>query len=119
MFKPFPFDQPADDADHRGRRRDLKREVFGPVLHVVRYKRDDMERLIDDINATGYGLTFGLHTRLDETIANVADRIRVGNVYINRGITGAIVRRQPFGGWKRSQVGTGGKAGGQRWASGG
>jgi RHH-type proline utilization regulon transcriptional repressor/proline dehydrogenase/delta 1-pyrroline-5-carboxylate dehydrogenase len=90
--------------------RDLKREVFGPVLHVVRYKRDDMERLIDDINATGYGLTFGLHTRLDETIANVADRIRVGNVYINRNVIGAIVGVQPFGG--RGLSGTGPKAGG-------
>ncbi|WP_043062877.1 trifunctional transcriptional regulator/proline dehydrogenase/L-glutamate gamma-semialdehyde dehydrogenase [Brucella anthropi] len=90
--------------------RDLKREVFGPVLHVVRYKRDDMERLIDDINATGYGLTFGLHTRLDETIANVADRIRVGNVYINRNVIGAIVGVQPFGG--RGMSGTGPKAGG-------
>ena len=90
--------------------RDLKREVFGPVLHVVRYKRDDMERLIDDINATGYGLTFGLHTRLDETIANVADRIRVGNIYINRNVIGAVVGVQPFGG--RGLSGTGPKAGG-------
>ncbi|MFC4626256.1 trifunctional transcriptional regulator/proline dehydrogenase/L-glutamate gamma-semialdehyde dehydrogenase [Daeguia caeni] len=89
---------------------DLKREVFGPVLHVLRYKRDDMERLIDDINATGYGLTFGLHTRLDETIANVAERIRVGNVYINRNIIGAVVGVQPFGG--RGLSGTGPKAGG-------
>ncbi|WP_094283780.1 trifunctional transcriptional regulator/proline dehydrogenase/L-glutamate gamma-semialdehyde dehydrogenase [Brucella ceti] len=90
--------------------RDLKREVFGPVLHVVRYKRDDMESLIDDINSTGYGLTFGLHTRLDETIANVADRIRVGNIYINRNIIGAVVGVQPFGG--RGLSGTGPKAGG-------
>lgn len=90
--------------------RDLKREVFGPVLHVVRYKRNDMDRLIDDINATGYGLTFGLHTRLDQTIAHVADRIRVGNVYINRNVIGAIVGVQPFGG--RGLSGTGPKAGG-------
>lgn len=90
--------------------RDLKREVFGPVLHVVRYKRDDMDRLIDDINATGYGLTFGLHTRLDETIAHVCDRIRVGNIYINRNVIGAIVGVQPFGG--RGLSGTGPKAGG-------
>ncbi len=89
---------------------DLKREVFGPVLHVVRYKRDDMEHLIDDINATGYGLTFGLHTRLDETIANVAGRIRVGNIYINRNVIGAVVGVQPFGG--RGLSGTGPKAGG-------
>ncbi len=99
--------------------RDLKREVFGPVLHVVRYKRDDMESLIDDINSTGYGLTFGLHTRLDETIANVADRIRVGNIYINRNIIGAVVGVQPFGG--RGLSGTGPKAGGRSalsWPSG-
>ncbi|MDM7852792.1 trifunctional transcriptional regulator/proline dehydrogenase/L-glutamate gamma-semialdehyde dehydrogenase [Pseudochrobactrum kiredjianiae] len=89
---------------------DLKREVFGPVLHVVRYKRPDMDRLIDDINATGYGLTFGLHTRLDETIAHVADRIRVGNLYINRNVIGAVVGVQPFGG--RGLSGTGPKAGG-------
>ncbi len=89
---------------------DLKREVFGPVLHVVRYKRDDMDRVIDEINATGYGLTFGLHTRLDETIAHVADRIRVGNVYINRNVIGAVVGVQPFGG--RGLSGTGPKAGG-------
>ncbi|MGU3399289.1 trifunctional transcriptional regulator/proline dehydrogenase/L-glutamate gamma-semialdehyde dehydrogenase [Brucellaceae bacterium D45D] len=89
---------------------DLKREVFGPVLHVVRYKRDDMERLIDDINATGYGLTFGLHTRLDETIAAVTGRIRVGNIYINRNVIGAVVGVQPFGG--RGLSGTGPKAGG-------
>ncbi|PWL18710.1 trifunctional transcriptional regulator/proline dehydrogenase/L-glutamate gamma-semialdehyde dehydrogenase [Falsochrobactrum shanghaiense] len=90
--------------------RDLKREVFGPVLHVVRYKRDDMDRLIDDINATGYGLTFGLHTRLDETIAHVTDLVRVGNVYINRNVIGAVVGVQPFGG--RGLSGTGPKAGG-------
>jgi len=90
--------------------RDLTREVFGPVLHVVRYKRDDLERLIGDINATGYGLTFGLHTRLDETIAYVTDRIRVGNIYINRNVIGAVVGAQPFGG--RGLSGTGPKAGG-------
>ncbi|MBB6260764.1 RHH-type proline utilization regulon transcriptional repressor/proline dehydrogenase/delta 1-pyrroline-5-carboxylate dehydrogenase [Paenochrobactrum gallinarii] len=89
---------------------ELKREVFGPVLHVIRYKRDDLDRLIDDINATGYGLTFGLHTRLDETIAHVAERIRVGNIYINRNVIGAVVGVQPFGG--RGLSGTGPKAGG-------
>ena len=90
--------------------RDLKREVFGPVLHVVRYKRDELDRLIDDINATGYGLTFGLHTRLDETIAYVTERIRAGNIYINRNVIGAVVGVQPFGG--RGLSGTGPKAGG-------
>ncbi|ODR89922.1 trifunctional transcriptional regulator/proline dehydrogenase/L-glutamate gamma-semialdehyde dehydrogenase [Sinorhizobium alkalisoli] len=89
---------------------DLKREVFGPVLHVIRYRREDIDRLIDDINATGYGLTFGLHTRLDETIAHVTDRIKAGNRYVNRNIIGAVVGVQPFGG--RGLSGTGPKAGG-------
>ncbi|WEX77848.1 trifunctional transcriptional regulator/proline dehydrogenase/L-glutamate gamma-semialdehyde dehydrogenase [Sinorhizobium numidicum] len=89
---------------------DLKREVFGPVLHVIRYRRDDLDRLIDDINATGYGLTFGLHTRLDETIAHVTSRIKAGNLYVNRNIIGAVVGVQPFGG--RGLSGTGPKAGG-------
>ncbi|WP_081177115.1 trifunctional transcriptional regulator/proline dehydrogenase/L-glutamate gamma-semialdehyde dehydrogenase [Rhizobium rhizosphaerae] len=89
---------------------DLEREVFGPVLHVVRFRRDGLDRLIDSINATGYGLTFGLHTRLDETIAHVTSRVRVGNVYVNRNIIGAVVGVQPFGG--RGLSGTGPKAGG-------
>ncbi len=90
--------------------RDLQREVFGPVLHVIRYPRAGLDQLIDDINATGYGLTFGLHTRLDETIAQVTGRIRAGNLYINRNIIGAVVGVQPFGG--RGLSGTGPKAGG-------
>jgi RHH-type proline utilization regulon transcriptional repressor/proline dehydrogenase/delta 1-pyrroline-5-carboxylate dehydrogenase len=89
---------------------DLKREVFGPVLHVLRYRREDLDGLIDDINATGYGLTFGLHTRLDETIARVTDRVKVGNIYVNRNVIGAVVGVQPFGG--RGLSGTGPKAGG-------
>ncbi|HEV7320432.1 MAG TPA: aldehyde dehydrogenase family protein, partial [Ensifer sp.] len=89
---------------------DLKREVFGPVLHVIRYRRDDLDRLIDDINATGYGLTFGLHTRLDETIAHVTSRVKAGNLYVNRNVIGAVVGVQPFGG--RGLSGTGPKAGG-------
>jgi RHH-type proline utilization regulon transcriptional repressor/proline dehydrogenase/delta 1-pyrroline-5-carboxylate dehydrogenase len=89
---------------------DLTHEVFGPVLHVVRYRRDQLDRLIDDINATGYGLTFGLHTRLDETIAQVTSRVRAGNIYINRNVIGAVVGVQPFGG--RGLSGTGPKAGG-------
>ncbi len=86
------------------------REVFGPVLHVIRFKRDDMGKLIDAINATGYGLTFGLHTRLDETIQFVSSRIKAGNFYINRNVIGAVVGVQPFGG--RGLSGTGPKAGG-------
>ncbi|MDQ0457337.1 trifunctional transcriptional regulator/proline dehydrogenase/L-glutamate gamma-semialdehyde dehydrogenase [Rhizobium paknamense] len=89
---------------------DLSREVFGPVLHVLRYQRRDLDRLIDAINATGYGLTFGLHTRLDETIAHVTSRVKAGNLYINRNIIGAVVGVQPFGG--RGLSGTGPKAGG-------
>ncbi len=89
---------------------DLKREVFGPVLHVIRWRRQELDRLIDDINGTGYGLTFGLHTRLDETIAHVTSRIAVGNLYVNRNVIGAVVGVQPFGG--RGLSGTGPKAGG-------
>ncbi|MET0239842.1 MAG: bifunctional proline dehydrogenase/L-glutamate gamma-semialdehyde dehydrogenase PutA, partial [Sphingobium sp.] len=88
----------------------LEREVFGPVLHVVRYRRDDLGKLVEAINATGYGLTFGLHTRLDETVARVTGAVRAGNLYINRNTIGAIVGVQPFGG--RGLSGTGPKAGG-------
>ncbi len=88
----------------------LEREVFGPVLHVVRYARDDLDRVVDAVNARGYGLTFGLHTRLDETIARVSSRIAAGNIYVNRNIIGAVVGVQPFGGQGLS--GTGPKAGG-------
>jgi len=89
---------------------DLTREVFGPVLHVVRYRRDALDALIDEINAAGYGLTFGLHSRIDEIIAHVTQRIAAGNLYVNRNIVGAVVGVQPFGGHGLS--GTGPKAGG-------
>jgi RHH-type transcriptional regulator, proline utilization regulon repressor / proline dehydrogenase / delta 1-pyrroline-5-carboxylate dehydrogenase len=89
---------------------DLGREIFGPVLHVVRYRRDGIAQLVDAINATGYGLTFGLHTRLDETINEVSAQIRAGNLYVNRNTIGAVVGVQPFGGCGLS--GTGPKAGG-------
>jgi RHH-type proline utilization regulon transcriptional repressor/proline dehydrogenase/delta 1-pyrroline-5-carboxylate dehydrogenase len=89
---------------------DLKQEVFGPVLHVVRFAREALDRLIDDINATGYALTFGLHTRIDESIAQVTQRIEAGNIYVNRNLIGAVVGVQPFGGHGLS--GTGPKAGG-------
>ena len=89
---------------------DVEREVFGPVLHVLRYRREQLDTLIETINASGYGLTFGLHTRIDETIARVLDRIAAGNVYVNRNIIGAVVGVQPFGGCHLS--GTGPKAGG-------
>jgi RHH-type proline utilization regulon transcriptional repressor/proline dehydrogenase/delta 1-pyrroline-5-carboxylate dehydrogenase len=89
---------------------ELTREVFGPVLHVVRYRRADLDGLMARIDATGYGLTLGLHTRIDETIARVAGAARAGNVYVNRNMVGAVVGVQPFGGEGLS--GTGPKAGG-------
>ena len=89
---------------------ELQREVFGPVLHLVRYRRRDLGALIAQINATGYGLTLGLHTRIDETIAQVVAGAHAGNVYVNRNIVGAVVGVQPFGGEGLS--GTGPKAGG-------
>jgi RHH-type transcriptional regulator, proline utilization regulon repressor / proline dehydrogenase / delta 1-pyrroline-5-carboxylate dehydrogenase len=88
----------------------LKREVFGPVLHVCRFSSDELDRVVDDINRTGYGLTHGVHSRIDETIEHVAARIKAGNVYVNRNIVGAVVGVQPFGGEGKS--GTGPKAGG-------
>jgi RHH-type proline utilization regulon transcriptional repressor/proline dehydrogenase/delta 1-pyrroline-5-carboxylate dehydrogenase len=88
----------------------LKREVFGPVLHVVRFRRNGLDALLGEINATGYGLTFGLHTRIDETIARVVSKVEAGNIYVNRNVIGAVVGVQPFGGHGLS--GTGPKAGG-------
>ena len=98
-----------------GKVADVEREVFGPVLHVLRFRREALDTLIDDINAAGYGLTFGLHTRIDETIARVTERIDVGNIYVNRNIIGATVGVQPFGGSRLS--GTGPKAGGPLYLS--
>ena len=73
-------------------------EVFGPVLHVVRYKRQEMPDLLDAINSTGYGLTFGIHSRIDGLAEAVADRLTIENVYVNRNMIGAVVGVQPFGG---------------------
>jgi RHH-type proline utilization regulon transcriptional repressor/proline dehydrogenase/delta 1-pyrroline-5-carboxylate dehydrogenase len=89
---------------------ELEREVFGPVLHLVRYERHQLDQLLQQINASGYGLTLGVHTRIDETIAQVVDTACVGNLYVNRNIVGAVVGVQPFGGEGLS--GTGPKAGG-------
>jgi len=89
---------------------ELKREIFGPVLHVVRYNRRNLDQLIEQINASGYGLTLGVHTRIDETIAKVVENANAGNMYVNRNIVGAVVGVQPFGGEGLS--GTGPKAGG-------
>jgi RHH-type proline utilization regulon transcriptional repressor/proline dehydrogenase/delta 1-pyrroline-5-carboxylate dehydrogenase len=89
---------------------ELEREVFGPVLHVLRYRRDELPALIDAINGTGYGLTLGIHSRIDETIDAIVERAQVGNQYVNRNMIGAVVGVQPFGGDGLS--GTGPKAGG-------
>ncbi len=89
---------------------DLQREVFGPVLHILRYEREALPQLIDAINETGYGLTLGIHSRIDETIDFILSRAHVGNIYVNRNIVGAVVGVQPFGGEGKS--GTGPKAGG-------
>ncbi|MFZ6688874.1 trifunctional transcriptional regulator/proline dehydrogenase/L-glutamate gamma-semialdehyde dehydrogenase [Undibacterium sp. SXout11W] len=89
---------------------ELKKEVFGPVLHILRFKRDQLPNLIDQINGTGFGLTLGIHSRIDETINFITSRAHVGNIYVNRNIVGAVVGVQPFGGEGKS--GTGPKAGG-------
>src|SRR5690606_5508538 len=90
--------------------KDVEREVFGPVLHVATFEAAHLDRTIEEINARGYGLTFGLHTRIDARVQHVAERIRAGNIYVNRNQIGAVVGSQPFGGEGLS--GTGPKAGG-------
>jgi RHH-type proline utilization regulon transcriptional repressor/proline dehydrogenase/delta 1-pyrroline-5-carboxylate dehydrogenase len=90
--------------------RDLTEEVFGPVLHVVRWRADALDALLDDIAVTGYALTLGIHSRIDSTVAHIVARLANGNVYVNRSIIGAVVGTQPFGGFGLS--GTGPKAGG-------
>jgi RHH-type proline utilization regulon transcriptional repressor/proline dehydrogenase/delta 1-pyrroline-5-carboxylate dehydrogenase len=92
---------------------DLREEVFGPVLHVVRYRADELDGLIDDIAASGYGLTLGIQSRIDATVRHIVGRLAVGNVYVNRNIIGAVVGTQPFGGTGLS--GTGPKAGGPNY----
>ncbi len=91
----------------------LEREVFGPILHVVTYRARDLESVVDAVNGTGYGLTFGIHSRIDSTVRRVASRVTAGNVYVNRNMIGAVVGTQPFGGCGLS--GTGPKAGGPRY----
>ena len=91
----------------------LDREVFGPILHVVRWHRDRLEELLAAIDATGYGLTLGIHSRIDETVSIVHRRLRIGNTYVNRNMIGAVVGVQPFGGERLS--GTGPKAGGPHY----
>jgi len=89
---------------------DMEREIFGPVLHVATFKVSEIDNIVDDINARGYGLTFGVHTRIDDRVQQIVERIEVGNAYVNRNQIGAIVGSQPFGGEGLS--GTGPKAGG-------
>ncbi len=89
---------------------ELKKEQFGPVLHVVRFDAADLEKVVADINATGYGLTLGVHSRNEETAERIEALARVGNLYVNRNQVGAVVGVQPFGGCGLS--GTGPKAGG-------
>jgi RHH-type proline utilization regulon transcriptional repressor/proline dehydrogenase/delta 1-pyrroline-5-carboxylate dehydrogenase len=91
----------------------LEREQFGPILHVIRYKAKDLDKVIQAVNDTGYGLTLGVHTRIDSEARYIQSRIRVGNAYINRNMVGAVVGVQPFGGQGLS--GTGPKAGGPHY----
>ncbi|WP_136684004.1 bifunctional proline dehydrogenase/L-glutamate gamma-semialdehyde dehydrogenase PutA [Falsirhodobacter xinxiangensis] len=92
---------------------DMEQEIFGPVLHVATFKGHEIDRVVADINARGYGLTFGLHTRIDDRVQSVSDAVHVGNIYVNRNQIGAVVGSQPFGGEGLS--GTGPKAGGPNY----
>jgi RHH-type transcriptional regulator, proline utilization regulon repressor / proline dehydrogenase / delta 1-pyrroline-5-carboxylate dehydrogenase len=91
----------------------LTQEVFGPVLHVVRYPAEHLERVLQSIERSGYGLTLGIHSRIDDTVEAIADRLQTGNIYVNRNMIGAVVGVQPFGGHGLS--GTGPKAGGPHY----
>ena len=91
----------------------LQREVFGPILHVVRWRADQLDRVIESVNATGYGLTLGIHSRIDATVERISRGVRAGNCYVNRNQIGAVVGVQPFGGEGLS--GTGPKAGGPHY----
>ena len=92
---------------------ELQREQFGPILHVIRFNTKKLDKLVNDINASGYGLTFGIHSRINETIDYLTKHIRAGNAYVNRNMVGAVVGVQPFGGEGLS--GTGPKAGGPHY----
>ena len=89
---------------------ELTKEVFGPILHVLKFDRDKLDDVIQDVNNTGFGLTLGIHSRINATVEYIRQRIHVGNCYVNRTMTGAVVGLQPFGGEGLS--GTGPKAGG-------
>lgn len=92
---------------------DVEDEKFGPILHVIRYKIENLDAIIDEINSCGYGLTFGIHSRIERRIEHVKSRVKVGNIYVNRSTVGAQVESQPFGGENKS--GTGFKAGGPHY----
>ncbi|MFK7880204.1 bifunctional proline dehydrogenase/L-glutamate gamma-semialdehyde dehydrogenase PutA [Roseobacter sp.] len=91
----------------------LEKEIFGPVLHVCTFQSDQIDAIVEDINASGYGLTFGLHTRIDDRVESITSRLKVGNLYVNRNQIGAVVGSQPFGG--EGMSGTGPKAGGPHY----
>ena len=114
-FKPLPaagtYVAPAIVMLDRAR--DLREEVFGPILHVVRWSSARLDALLDDIAANGYGLTLGVHSRIDATVEHIAGRLANGNVYVNRNMIGAVVGTQPFGGSGLS--GSGPKAGGPNY----
>jgi RHH-type proline utilization regulon transcriptional repressor/proline dehydrogenase/delta 1-pyrroline-5-carboxylate dehydrogenase len=114
-FKPLPaagtYVAPAIIALDRAS--DLREEVFGPILHVVRWRPDELDSLLDDLAACGYALTLGIHSRIDATIEHIVARLANGNVYVNRNMIGAVVGTQPFGGTGLS--GTGPKAGGPNY----
>lgn len=105
FFAPQAYELPSLDL--------ITGEVFGPILHVLRYRKRDLDKVIDNINALGYGLTFGIQSRIDQTIDHIQSRIHAGNIYVNRNIVGAVVGIQPFGGSWLS--GTGPKAGGPHY----
>ncbi|WP_329741724.1 bifunctional proline dehydrogenase/L-glutamate gamma-semialdehyde dehydrogenase PutA [Dyella sp. A6] len=105
FFAPRAYEIPSLDV--------LKREVFGPVLHVIRWNGEDLPKVVEQINATGYGLTLGVHSRIDDTVEYIHSHARVGNCYVNRNQIGAVVGVQPFGGEALS--GTGPKAGGPHY----
>lgn len=105
FFAPTLYEIPSIDV--------LTREVFGPVVHVIRFKGQDLMKVLEQINSTGFGLTMGIHTRIEERANELAAKSRAGNLYINRNMIGAIVGVQPFGG--RGLSGTGPKAGGPNY----
>jgi RHH-type transcriptional regulator, proline utilization regulon repressor / proline dehydrogenase / delta 1-pyrroline-5-carboxylate dehydrogenase len=115
QFKPLPLSGTyvAPTIIMLDRARDLTEEVFGPVLHVVRWRAEALDELVDEIAANGYALTLGIHSRIDATVEQIADRLANGNVYVNRNMIGAVVGTQPFGGTGLS--GTGPKAGGPNY----